>query len=375
MQEFFKSDVFRKDGEALHGFNSYGAPEEFRKKFDKYFDSTVDRILVKVAHDGERETQEFSDKISGDLCVGGFKIDWTIIESAEYVFGKNQIIGIYDEKEQELLPQFKILREALIRSWEEDKAKGNPAPWNGKKYSLKKFTLDRTPKEETPLLRLVFGPTDYATEKVTDQNEGHIKRNILARNVDVTIEPVPQFASILAVNINIITADNYLVISDRNPIADTAGGQLHTSCGENFKRPDDAGENKAPDPFKCALRGIEEELALDLNPNDIIYTHFGVQKKICQYSLIGYSKVKEARLDVARIRTQNVKDKWENIGLVFVPCDPESISDYVVKNRERFFHIGMASVVLSLFQLKYPRERIEKAFRDARLKYKVNETC
>src|SRR5262249_462394 len=148
--------------------------------------------------------------------------------------------------------------------------------------------------EEVPTLRLKFGPTDYFSQVVTDLNIGDpVREKYLATADSITERPVPEFSTILGVNLSVITADNYLVITERNRQAVVAGGKFHTSVGENLLRPKDSGVSYAPDPFLALMRGAKEELGITLNKDEIIFRTFTVAPDLCQYSLIATMRIQE----------------------------------------------------------------------------------
>ncbi len=292
-------------------------------------------------------------------------IDWIILQYAPYL--PNRVRCTYNDRKIPLMSDFARMKEELTIDVKKRISKGeNGVPHNGAMYKLKEFDVayrEIIDGEEVPVLRLLFGPTDYFSQKVTDLSIGNPVRERYARNTDITQRPVPEFSSILGVNLNIITVDGYLVIAERSNQTDVAAGKLHTSVAENMLRPTDAGTNGAPDPFRCAVRGVQEELGLVLNIDNVEFTAFGVQPELCQYSLIGSARVPETRAEVEEIRSQAIpKDKCENRRLIFVPCNPNAIAEFMHENRDRWFAIGQAAVVLSLFQLGYSRQEINQAF-------------
>ncbi len=306
-----------------------------------------------------------SSLIKERLSVGGFSVNWIILQYANYLPSRMHIT--YDDRKVPLLDEFARMKDNLIVDIKKRMARGEAnVPHNGAMYKLKEFDVgyrEVIDGEEVPILRLRFGPTDYFSQKVTDLNVGNPIREKYAKVADVTLSPVREFSSIVGVNLNIITSDGYLVIAERSKQTEVAAGRLHTSVAENLLRPTDAGSNGAPDPFRCAIRGIQEELGLVVDIGAIEFSAFGVQPELCQYSLIGWTRVRENQAEVEEIRTQAIpKDKAENRRLIFVPCNPKSIAEFVFVNRDRWFAIGEAAAVLSLFQLGYSRQEINQAF-------------
>lgn len=217
--------------------------------------------------------------------------------------------------------------------------------------------------EETLLLRLRFGPTDYFTQIVTDLNTSDPIRNSYAETTNIAERPGPEFASILGVNLSLITADGYLIVSERSRHAYLAAGRLHTSVAENILRPIDAGLNGAPDPFRAAARGAYEELGIRIDFQKLEFGVFGVEPTLCQYSLFAAQRIPQTRDDILKSRSIGVpKDKWESTRLVFVPFTPDEFAAFVADTHERWLHIGLAAAILGLWQVGHSLAEIDAAF-------------
>lgn len=289
-----------------------------------------------------------------------------MLSSARYT--QDRIECLYDDRPLTLPTELMRLKEQLIRDWRRDKKNGETnLPYNSSTYGLKEFDVgyrDIRECEEVPILRLKFHPTDYFTEKVTDLNFGNAVRDKYAASIDYTIKPVPEFASIVGVDLNLITRDKYLIVSEGSVLVHAGAGKLHCSVAEHLLRPTDMGANGAPDPFRCALRAAQEELGVVLKPENVEFTIFGVQPKWLQYTLIGWSAIDEKRKEIEELRSLAVpKDKWENRSLVFIPCNPKSIAEFVYRTQEKWYPYGLAATILSLFQTGYSKKEVDDAFK------------
>ncbi len=204
---------------------------------------------------------------------------------------------------------------------------------------------------------------------VTDLNIGNPIRERYAKAISITDRPIPEFATLLGVNLSIITKDGYLIITERSLRSFVAGGRLHTSVGENLLRAIDAGQSEAPDPFYCAIRGAKEELGITLNQEDLTFNTFTVIPDFCQYSLLSTIQISETRAEIEELRQFTVPtDKWENHRLLFYPHTPDSIAQFTVSTWDRWFNIALAAVILSLSDVGYPKKQIDEAFLNARSK-------
>jgi hypothetical protein len=217
--------------------------------------------------------------------------------------------------------------------------------------------------EEVPILRLRFGPTDYFTQIVTDLNIANPARNHYTDAANLTEKPVPEFASILGVNLSLVTADGYLIVSERSKHAYLAGGRLHTSVAENILRPIDAGIEGAPDPFRAAARDAHEELGIQLDTQSLEFGAFGVESTLCQYSLFAAHRISQTRDDILKLRSVGApKDKWESSRLLFVPFAPTDVAIFVAQTKEQWLPIGLAAIILGLWQIGCSLADIEAAF-------------
>ena len=300
------------------------------------------------------------------LSIGG--IDTYMIVLAWGVYGPKQIRCSYSDQAISLLPELQRLKDDLVNECKEKEARGDtPIPYNSLTYKLKAFDVGYriiTQEEEIPILDLAFGPTDYFTHCVTDLNvHNRIRDRYLRTAKDITTEPVPEFATTLGINLNLITSDGYLIVTERSQKTETEPGTLHTSVGEGLLRPADAGVDGAPDLFRCAIRGALEELGLLLKREAIEFNAFCVHVERGQYSLFGWSKVKETKADVERLRVLSVpKDKWENRSLQFVLYNLSSIVQLIRVNVHRWSATGLASLIFGLMHMGYTPNEIHEAF-------------
>lgn len=304
------------------------------------------------------------------LSVGGIVTDMIVLAWANYT--SKRIRCFYDEHEVSLPPDILRLKQEFISDCKEREAQGEThLPYNSLTYKLKSFDVgyrDIARGEEIPVLYLSFGPTDYFTHRVTDLNVRNPVRDKYMRSArDITAEPVPEFATTVGVNLNLITKEGYLIMTERSLRTETEPGTLHTSVGEGLLRPVDGGADGAPDLFRCAIRGALEELGVLLNPEDIEFNAFCVHAERGQYSVFGWSRIKETQDEVEVLRSLAVpKDKWENRSLLFVLCKPHSIAQFIVSTWNRWSATGIASAIFSLMQVGYTVKEINEAFSQVR---------
>lgn len=299
------------------------------------------------------------------LSIGELTVNVIVLVRGH--FGLGQIQCSYNPTSIRLLPEFARMKRDYMSDWKKKLEKGaTNLPYNGPTYKLLEFNTgyrEIIDNEEVPVLRLKCGPTDYFTQIITDLNINHPIREKYAKSTILTEHPVPEFASCIGISLNLITKDGFLIVAERSLQTFVAGGKLQSSVAENFLRPTDGGKDGAPDPFRCALRGVQEELGLQLNYQDIFFTTFILASEYCQYYFIGTIETQYDRAEIEDIRRIAIpKDKWETRRIIFIPCNPKSIAEFALSHWDHWEQIGIASVILSLYDLKYSEKEIHAAF-------------
>ncbi len=301
------------------------------------------------------------------LSVGKLTVRYVVLATG--TFTKERIRCIYDDRPFRLPSDLERIRMDYLKEWKSRDESGEiRLPYNSPGYKLKEFDVlgrEIIDGEEVPFLRLNFGPTDYFTQLVTDLNVGNPTRDRYAALTDCTLQPIPEFSSILGVNLVLVTRDNRLVVTKRNPFVHSGPGKLHCSVAENLLRPTDAGPDQAPDPFRTALRGAQEELGIVLAAENLEFIAFGVEPVLCQYTLTGWCQINATAKELEAIRAFGVpKDKWENQKLIFLPCHLTSIANFIMQDRDHWDSFGLAAIILSLPRMGFSNKEIVEAFSD-----------
>lgn len=304
------------------------------------------------------------------FCIGEVCAEWKLLQWSFYKPG--QIVTTHSDLTRELRSDFLQLREDLRVSIEARSASGEVGlPFNGSKYKLDSFDFTRreiVDGDELPILLLNFSNTDYFTQMVTNLNVGNPTRDRLARQADLSIQPVAEFASVVGVNINLITKDDFLIIGEQSSHSAKAGGALRCSIGEGIMRPMDQALHGGPNPYRTAVRGICEELGIEVREQSVEFTAFGADPILCEYHLVGWCKLDQTREEIENLRAGMAgKDKWETHVIHFVPYRPDAIARFIMQNENRWYGPGLAAVMLSLYQTQlYSKTHITRSFVKAR---------
>jgi len=310
---------------------------------------------------------------TGFLTIGDTQVPWVVCAYGPY--SRENIKILYNPHETKKPPEIQALYDELIRDVKRREAKGDPVPFNGLGYRLEKFFVGgRTGPNEEPMLTLCFRPTDYFTMLVTDarldeplvvNNAKTTLRKRYAERVDLAYSPVPEFATHFGVGIMVVTLDEQIIFSERGPTA-VDPYVFFPSVAEGSSRPIDAGPSGGPDPYRTAVRGIAEELGIEVEPDRIRFLSFGANAVLCEYALCGVVYVDCTAEELLRIRSLGVpKDRWESQKLHFVPFRPEAVAEFMARNKP-WSPFAVVCTVHALYD-RYGGLRLERAFRGLKI--------
>jgi hypothetical protein len=225
--------------------------------------------------------------------------------------------------------------------------------------------IGREATHENMTLDLWFRPSDYYTFLATNMSlkEPALRETYLA-SVD-WYEPVPFFSHSFGISLAVVTADGYTLFTQRGKNVVSLPSVYETSVVEGLSRPIDRGTNgEAPDVYRCACRGLAEELGLhksvDFSVSDITFLSFGVDTRYALRGLTGLIKVKKT-VEKLLLRWDNgVKDKFENQELFPVPFTPKDVISFAYSHQP--FVPGPTLYHALVYE--YGRSMVEDAFDD-----------
>jgi len=121
--------------------------------------------------------------------------------------------------------------------------------------------------------------------------------------------------------------------------------------------------SQAPDVYRCACRGLAEELALqesiDFSSSDILFLSFSVDTHYALYGLRGMVKVNKSFEEILRNWHAGVKDKMENKKIFAVPFTPQEVCSFVFSH-EPFSPGGLVCLYHALVH-EFGREQVNSA--------------
>lgn len=252
----------------------------------------------------------------------------------------------------ELPNEFRMRKEQIALEQEVNKAEGGAYQWNGERYNLARFAISRDPAHEDMTLGLWFRPSDYYTFLATSTGlqESALREKYLAdAEWD---EAIPLFAHSFSVLLTVITSDGYAILVRRGKGLGCRPNVYDTSMAEGLSRSlDRSATGQAPDIYRCAVRGLSEELGLnapdDYSPANIHFLSFAVDTEYCMYGLFGMVRIQRSLEEMRARKRHGIQDKWENREVYYLPFTPEEVCMFV-SEREPFSPGGLVCLYHTL---------------------------
>jgi transcriptional regulator with XRE-family HTH domain len=271
-----------------------------------------------------------------DECFsfGKLKTTWKTLDGdGSSIYLPQHIRSHYIPFAEELPEELQIRRTHIQQEQEQKREQGLPFFWNGKIYALDRFVIGREPINEDMTLDLWFRPSDYYAFLATNMSlkEPEFREKYLS-GVD-WCETIPNFSNSFCISLTVITSDGYTVFTQRGKSVGTRPKVYDTSVIEGLSRPLDRGTTgEAPDVYRCACRGLAEELGLhesiDFSVSDITFLGFGVDTRYALRGLNGVVKIKKSIEKLLLLWDNGVRDKFENQKLFPVPFTPKDVVSF-----------------------------------------------
>ena len=240
---------------------------------------------------------------------------------------------------EELPEELQRRKEQIAQEQQERKEQGLPFAWNGDTYNLARFVIGREPVHEEMTLDLWFRPSDYYTFLATNKSldDPSIRTKYLQE--PNWYQPIPFFSNSFGVALVVVTKDDYCLLTQRSPYQ-AIQANLYSAAAvvESLSRPvDKRTDSFAPDLYRCACRGLSEELGLieqvDFLPRDILFLNFGVNTTNALWALRGMVRVQRTCQEILDKWSKGVKDKMENQKLYPLPFTPEDYIQFITEHQ------------------------------------------
>lgn len=267
---------------------------------------------------------------SGNFYFGSLETPWRVIDGdGEDSYQPRTIETSFSTKPLVLPEDLQKKKKAIEHAHTQ---KGNsPIVFNGDRYRLDSFSIKRDSTEENLDIQLQFGASDYFTFLATNMELG--EKEVYEKYIGKHDwqAPIPYFANSFGISLCVITKDNFIFFVRRSSKVSSNKGTYNVSVNEGLSRTFDRKvSTQAPDIYRCALRGIIEELGINtITQSDILILSFGVDTTFAQWGMLGMVHVEETAEEILRQRTRSVKDKWETDSIDAVRFDVKDVLHYV----------------------------------------------
>jgi hypothetical protein len=266
----------------------------------------------------------------------------------------------YDPQPAIFFEEVMQAKRQIQQEQEEKQQNGELYQWNGEKYHLSKIVVSREPIHESMTLGLWFKPRDHYTGLATRRcldNPDFRKKYV----PDDWSTPVTGFSCSMGVDITVISSDGYVLLTQRGQNQSVHQNMFHCSVSEAVSPSfDRSTTGQAPDLYRCACRGLAEELGfqepVDFSSSDILFLSFSVDTHYALYGLRGMVKANKGAEEILRNWDAGVKDKMENKKIFAVPFTPEEVCSFVFSH-EPFSPGGLICLYHALVH-EFGREQV-----------------
>lgn len=232
------------------------------------------------------------------------------------------------------------------------KLERTPGAWNAETVALRQVEVSRTGSYELPVLKLGYARSDYATFRTVA--DAWAEHSGSARPTPGDLQDVlPGLSNSFGINLTVVTADGELLLTTRSVKTATAADLRHISVNEGMSVADEDPETGIPDPYRTALRGIEEELGADLGADGRRYITF--HSLVCdvaryEWALLGHVDLTGTEWTSAAFRHARMlgvaPDYWETSNIEFIPFNAEAVQEALQDDSNWVGH-GYVNLLLS----------------------------
>lgn len=218
--------------------------------------------------------------------------------------------------------------------------------------------MSREGSDELPVLTLRFAETDHASFlAIAAEWESLMAAGLEGGPLrgEELLDILPGLSNSFGINLTVETADGQLLLTRRS--AKTASGQnlRHISVNEGMALVDVDPLTGRPDPYRTALRGIAEELGVDLEAQPEMRDRITFHSLVCdvtrnEWALLGHVDLRETVWTSASFlharQLGMAPDAWESNAIEFIPMTKTAIETALEDDKEWVGH-GYINLALS----------------------------
>lgn len=303
-----------------------------------------------------------------EFQLGPLHVPCVIIEGdGEYVIGEENLRVLVNPVEVNL-PQGLVDRRAGIADKQLRKREaGENYAWNGRMYAVEDLIISRIGSNEESSVTLILKYSDYFTFLATQQLDRRLPGGATPRSLYVEgrkPREIPDFMkSCFGLNVAVVTADNWLVISRRSNEVEVGKGLWNSSVNEGLSRDKDSQFGRPPNLFDATRRGVREELHLLPDQYQLKLLAFHVVTSLTQWGSLFILRLNSmSKVDFESHVSRGIEDGWEHPEFDYVPFKPNPVLRYLLR-ADRISKWAPAAPVLFYLSLvnSYGRREVDEA--------------
>jgi DNA-binding XRE family transcriptional regulator len=249
-------------------------------------------------------------------------------------YSPQNIHTFYDFRPVNFIEEIEQMKTIIEKEQLQNEINGKPLQWNGDIYHLARCIVSRESIHEHMKLNLWFHPTDYYTvlgkNRCLKENSFR-EKYVVGYDWEISFPPLP---IPFGIGLSLLTRDGYILFAQRGGTLGVRPGYFMTSVEEGLSRPLDRSTiSDAPDVYRCACRGLFEELGLienaDFSVSDILFLSFGLDTEYYMCGLRGLMKLQNTANEIIKNWQIGVKDKLENKKFFAIPFTPQDVCEFV----------------------------------------------
>ena len=240
--------------------------------------------------------------------------------------------------------------------------------WNGKTLAVDEIQIGRIGVHETPTLTITTSPSDHASsvvcsniwQKRYDSGQINLPSNLVGIN--------PGMIHDIGLNATLVTDDGKLILVKRSPHTDSGRSGWHISVGEGMQI-NDKNDTGAPDPYVGLVRGVREELGIQIDVSNIKFHTAMFDMRRYQFGLLVHIDLSGTGITAAEVVAARKlglsKDRFENTEIEIIPW---TFDDVVIKLKEQDWiaHGWINLLYSAISSFNPPVKEIHKLITDRR---------
>jgi hypothetical protein len=248
---------------------------------------------------------------------------------------------------------------------EKKRKSGEVFQWSGPRYAISGFRCAREGVDELPSIAFSLQFSDYYTFLAAQQldrtlTDGQTLRSKHLSSQDIGLAP-PFLSSSLGVAISVITADGFIVFSQRSADVGPEPLSWNVSANEGLSRTLDSQGRGTPNLHRVAERGLCEEMSLSASEFSLEMLAVALDRKNNHWGVLFVAELKDITGEQLLGRmSRGTPDRFEHANHDLVKFTVRNVIEYLVRIDRRYAWAPMAPALAHLALVKeYGRSRVE----------------